>query len=189
MSESIIRCGWANGSELEQQYHDTEWGVPVHDDRALFRMLMLECMQAGLSWSIILKKRETLCAAFDDFDPSPVARYNENKVAELLQNDGIIKNRLKVAATINNAQRYFELCERHGSLDNFLWSYVNYQPIINRWTEAGEVPSTTPLSDLISKDLKRLGFKFVGSTVVYAFMQSVGIVNDHLLDCHFRNAE
>ena len=185
MSNEIIRCGWATKSKLEQDYHDQEWGIPVHDDRKLFKMLILEGKQAGLSWSTILAKMDTLCKAFDDFDPSMLITYDDAKVAALLQNDGIIKNRQKVNAVINNAKAYFKICAEFHSLDNYLWSFVNYQPIINAWTSLEQIPSSTPLSEKISKDLKKHGFKFVGATTVYAFMQAVGMVNDHLTSCAF----
>lgn len=187
MDDNINRCGWAQNSEAEQCYHDTQWGVPVHDDKQLFKMLILEGQQAGLSWSTILKKMDTLCAAFDNFDPEIVAHYNEAKIESLLQNPGIIRNKAKVNAAVNNAKRYFELCQIYGSLDAFLWGYVDFKPIQNQWEGMSQVPASTPLSDTISKDLKKLGFKFVGSTIVYAFMQAVGVVNDHLLSCTFRD--
>ena len=169
-----------------QAYHDTEWGVPCHDDARLFEMLILEGKQAGLSWALILKRRESMRAAFDGFDPEKMARYDDTKVAFLLQNDGIIKNRLKVTAAIRNAQAYLALRERFGSLDAFLWPYVENTPIIGHWTEMGDMPTSTPLSNRLSKDLKKLGFSFVGNTILYSFMQAVGMVNDHLLDCSFR---
>jgi DNA-3-methyladenine glycosylase I len=180
------RCDWANHSLLEQEYHDKKWGIPVHDERELFRMLILEGKQAGLSWSTILKKMDSLCAAFDDFDPARIVHYDEQKVNTLLQNSGIIRNKLKVNAVIQNARAYFKLCDAHGSLDHFFWSYVDHQPIVNAWERMAQLPASTPLSDVISKDLKKAGFKFVGSTIVYSFMQSVGMVNDHLVSCAFR---
>ena len=183
----IIRCDWANKSELEKQYHDTQWGKVVHDDNELFKMLILEGKQAGLSWSTILTKMDTLCKAFDDFIPEKLVNYDEEKIEVLLLNDGIIKNRLKVNAVVHNAKMYFKLCEKYGSLDAFLWSSVDYEPIINRWEKIEDVPASTPLSETISKQLKKEGFKFVGSTTIYAFMQSIGMVNDHLLSCSFRN--
>jgi DNA-3-methyladenine glycosylase I len=184
----IIRCDWANKTALEQHYHDTLWGKPVHEDKELFKMIILEGKQAGLSWATILAKMDTLCLAFDDFDPHKLAAYNEEKVEELLKNDGIIKNRLKVNAVIHNARMYFNLCEKYGSLDEFLWGHVNHQPILNHWEKVADVPASTPLSDEISKQLKKEGFKFVGTTTVYALMQSIGMVNDHILTCHYRNA-
>ena len=184
----IIRCGWAAREGLEQEYHDKVWGVPVHDDRTLFRMLMLEGQQAGLSWSTILRKMDALNEAYDGFDPALLARYGEDKLAELLANPGIIRNRLKIRAAIENAKAYFTLCQRHGSLDQFLWGYVDGAPVVNRWERLDQVPASTPLSDRISADLKKLGFKFVGTTIVYAFLQAVGVVNDHLVSCAFRRA-
>ncbi len=189
MDKKIVRCDWAEHSELEQKYHDTEWGRPVHNDKQLFQMLILEGKQAGLSWATILAKRDTLRAAFDHFDPAIVSRYDEAKIEALLKNDGIIKNRAKVNAVIHNAKRYDVLCEEYGSLDSFLWRYVDFKPIVNRWEHTAQVPANTPLSDTVSKDLKKLGFKFVGSTTVYALMQSIGMVNDHLLCCSFRNTQ
>ncbi|MGC4017806.1 MAG: DNA-3-methyladenine glycosylase I [Muricomes sp.] len=185
MTDEIKRCSWAVKSKLEQDYHDCEWGIPVHDDRRLFKMLILEGQQAGLSWSTILKKRDTLCEAFDNFEPAILITYNDEKIEALLHNDGIIKNRLKVNSVVNNAKAYFKVCEEFGSLDNYLWSFVDYQPIINRWTKSEEIPASTPLSDIMSKDLKKRGFKFVGTTIIYAFMQAVGMVNDHLISCAF----
>lgn len=183
----IMRCDWANKNELEKQYHDTQWGKVVHDDNELFKMLILEGKQAGLSWATILAKMDTLCKAFDDFNPEKLVSYDEEKIEALLLNDGIIKNRLKVNAVVHNAKMYFKLCEKYGSLDAFLWSYVDNNPIINSWERIEDVPASTPLSDNISKQLKKEGFKFVGSTTIYAFMQSIGMVNDHLLSCSFRN--
>lgn len=182
----IIRCDWANNSDLERHYHDTQWGKPVHDDSVLFKMLILEGMQAGLSWSTILKKMDTISQAFDNFDPHIIKDYDEKKVEELLQNPGIIRNRLKVLAVINNAKAYLELCKEFGSLDHYLWSYVNYSPIVNSWEAIDEVPNNTQLSDEISKDLKKRGFKFVGYTIIYAYMQGIGMVNDHLITCSYR---
>lgn len=186
MSE-IKRCDWAVKSKLEQEYHDKDWGVSVHDDRKLFKMLILEGQQAGLSWSTILKKMDTLCAAYDDFDPFKIVKYDDKKVESLLLDKGIIRNRRKVNAAIANAKAYFKLCDEFGSLDHYIWNYVDGSPIINSWTKMEEVPPNSPLSDMISKDLKKRGFKFVGSTIIYSFMQSVGVVNDHLVSCSFRN--
>ncbi|WMC92592.1 DNA-3-methyladenine glycosylase I [Kineothrix sp. MB12-C1] len=183
--DEIIRCDWAMKSKMEQEYHDREWGIPVHDDKKLFKMLILEGKQAGLSWTTILAKMDTLCAAFDNFDPEVLVTYDNDKIESLLHNDGIIKNRQKVNAVVNNAKVYFEICEEFGSLDNYLWSFVNYRPIVNKWTRIEEVPSSTPISDVISKDLKKRGFKFVGTTTIYAFMQAAGMVNDHLISCDF----
>jgi len=185
MSTEIIRCDWARDNRLLQEYHDREWGLPTHDDKRLFKMLCLEGQQAGLSWLLILKKWDALREAYNDFDPQVLIGYDDKKVEELLHTDGIIKNRLKINAAIYNANVYFEICEKYGSLDNFLWSYVDQRPIVNAWTRMEQIPASTPLSDTISKDLKSLGFKFVGSTTIYAFMQSVGMVNDHLTSCAF----
>lgn len=184
---NIVRCDWANKTELERNYHDSSWGKPIHDDKELFKMLILEGKQAGLSWSTILIKMDTLCDAFDNFDPVKLVNYGEEKIQELMLNNGIIKNRLKVNAAIHNAKMYFLLCEKYGSLDDFLWGYVGYKPIINTWTSVTEVPAHTVLSDEISKQLKKDGFKFVGTTTIYALMQSIGMVNDHLMTCSFRN--
>jgi DNA-3-methyladenine glycosylase I len=187
MPDSIIRCDWANSSPLMQEYHDNVWGVPCHDEHELFKMLILEGMQAGLSWSIILRKMGTLCEAFDGFDPKIVAAYGDAKIAQLLANPGIIRNRLKVNAAIQNAKAYFQLCDEYGSLANFLWAYVDGRPIINEWETIDQNPACTPLSDTISKDLKKMGFRFVGSTIIYAWIQAVGVVNDHILSCRFKH--
>ena len=186
MNKIIKRCDWANNNPLEQRYHDTKWGIPVFDDKELFKMLCLEGMQAGLSWSTILKKVESICEAFDDFDPEILVNYDDKKEEELLQNKGIIRNELKVKAAAINSKAYFKVCEEFGSFSNYLWGFLNNTPIVNKWESVSEVPAKTELSDKISKDLKKRGFKFVGSTIVYAFMQAVGMVNDHLMDCEFR---
>jgi len=183
--ERLKRCEWAEQSELEREYHDKKWGRPEHGGKRLFKMLMLEGMQAGLSWRTILSKMDALCAAFDDFDPDVLVGYGDEKVEELMGNPGIIRNRLKIKAVINNAKAYFGVCEKYGSFDRFLWDYVGGKPIVNSWERMEDIPAHTPLSDTISKDLKKLGFKFVGSTIVYAFMQSVGMVNDHMTWCGF----
>lgn len=164
-------------------YHDNEWGRPVHDDRKLFEMLILEGAQAGLSWLTVLKKREAYREAFDGFDPEKVALYDDAKIAELMANAGIIRNRLKIKAAITNAKLFLKIAEQHGSFDKFIWSYVGYAPIVGRWAKFEDIPITTPISDRISKDLKQQGFKFVGSTIIYSFMQAVGMVNDHLTLC------
>ena len=177
------RCPWAGDLPIYIDYHDKEWGRPVHDDRKLFEMLILEGMQAGLSWITVLKKREAYRAAFDGFDPHKIARYDEAKVEELMANEGIIRNRLKIKGAITNAKLFLEAVEQHGSFDRFIWSYVGGQPIVNRRETMEDIPATTPISDQMSKDLKKLGFKFVGSTILYAFMQATGMVNDHLADC------
>ncbi len=177
------RCEWAAKSDLMSKYHDEEWGKPLHDDQKLFEFLILEGMQAGLSWLTILKKREAFREAFDNFDVQKVAQYDKAKVEELMSNSGIIRNRLKIEASINNAQCFLKIVDEFGSFDKYIWSFVDYQPIINHWETLAEIPATTDLSDLISADLKRRGFKFVGSTVVYAHMQATGMVNDHLIHC------
>ena len=178
------RCPWCEGFDLYREYHDTEWGVPLRDDRALFELINLEGAQAGLSWSTVLKKRETYRAAFDQFDPEKIARYDERKVAELLANPGIVRNRLKVAATITNAQAFLALQAECQSFGSFVWQFVDGQPLQHRRQSMSEVPAQTAESDAMSKALKKAGFKFVGSTICYAFMQASGMVNDHLLSCH-----
>lgn len=185
---SLKRCPWSDGSELCQAYHDTEWGVPLHDDRRLFEMLILEGAQAGLSWITVLKKRAAYEEAFDHFDAEKIARYNSSKIAALLKNPGIIRNRLKIQATVLNARAYLEVIEEKGSFDSYLWSFVGGVPKRNRFREMKEVPAKTKESDAMSKDLARRGFKFVGSTICYAFMQATGMVNDHLVGC-FRYRE
>lgn len=177
------RCSWAGDLPIYIDYHDNEWGRPVHDDKKLFEMLILEGMQAGLNWITVLKKREAFRKAFDGFDPGKVALYGEAKIQELLANEGIIRNRLKVNAAVTNGKAFLEVQKKHGSFDNFIWAYVNHTPIRNHWKKMEEIPATTPLSDQISKDLKKMGFKFVGSTIIYAFMQATGMVNDHVTDC------
>ncbi len=177
------RCAWVTDDPLYLEYHDTEWGVPVHDDQRLFEFLVLESAQAGLSWLTILKKREAYREAFDLFDVETVANYKEVKIAELLGNKGVVRNRLKVTSTVSNAQHFLEIQEEFGSFDAYLWQFVNGQPLINAWTSLSDVPATTPESDALSKDLKKRGFKFVGSTIMYAYMQAVGMVNDHVTDC------
>jgi DNA-3-methyladenine glycosylase I len=178
-----IRCAWANpANALYLAYHDTEWGVPCHDENRLFEMLNLEGAQAGLSWQTILNKRAHYRIAFDGWDAAKIAVYDEAKVASLLQDAGIVRNRLKVAAAITNAQAYLRLCDEGSSLDQFLWAYVGGQPLVTRWP-GGATPATTALSDRISKDLRQRGFKFVGSTIVYAYMQAIGMVDDHAASC------
>jgi DNA-3-methyladenine glycosylase I len=182
------RCAWVGDDPLYAHYHDREWGVPVHDDRTLFEFLILEGAQAGLSWITILKKRENYRAAFSDFDPVKVARYGEKQVARLLGDPGIVRNRLKMAAAIGNAKAVLAVQREFGSLDAYLWRFVGAKPIDNRRRSVGEVPAKTPESDALSRDLSARGFKFVGSTICYAFMQAVGMVNDHTLDC-FRHGD
>ncbi|MEK7345553.1 MAG: DNA-3-methyladenine glycosylase I [Pseudomonadota bacterium] len=178
------RCPWCEGFELYRHYHDTEWGVPLRDDLALFELINLEGAQAGLSWSTVLKKRETYRIAFDHFDPEKIARYDERKVAELLANPGIVRNRLKVAATIGNARAYLALQASGQSFSHFVWRFVGGQPLQHQRRSMGEVPARTAESDAMSLALKKAGFKFVGSTICYAFMQASGMVNDHLVGCH-----
>jgi len=181
------RCRWAKG-ELYEAYHDGEWGVPVHDDRVLFEFLILEGAQAGLSWITILKKRAAYRKAFDRFDARKVARYDDAKVAELLANEGIVRNRLKIAAAIANAQAFLAVQKEFGSFDRYIWGFVGGKPVVNRRRAADPIPPRTAQSDAMSKDLARRGFKFAGSTICYAFMQAVGMVNDHDREC-FRHAE
>ena len=177
------RCAWSGNDQLYQQYHDEEWGVPVHDDRKLFEMLILEGAQAGLSWITILRKRKNYLNAFDNFDARKVAKYDSKKIIELLNNEGIIRNKLKINAAIINANLFIEVQKEFGSFDNYIWQFVNYKPIQNKWKNIKELPAKTKESDTMSKDLKKRGFKFVGSTICYAFMQAVGMVNDHTIDC------
>ncbi|HJV50024.1 MAG TPA: DNA-3-methyladenine glycosylase I [Noviherbaspirillum sp.] len=184
-----IRCAWANpANPLYLSYHDEEWGVPCRDEVRLFEMLNLEGAQAGLSWETVLNKRANYRAAFDNWDAQKIARYDDAQVAQLLANPGIIRNRLKVAAVVTNARAYLKLRDEAGGLAPFLWAYVDGKPLQNAWTVQRPAPATTPLSDRISKDLSRRGFKFVGSTIVYAYMQAIGMVNDHRADC-FRHAQ
>ena len=182
------RCAWCGTEPFYVAYHDTEWGVPLHDERGLFEFLILEGAQAGLSWSTILKKREGYRRAFDGFDAEKVARYTETDVARLLADPGIVRNRLKVAAAIGNARATWKVREEFGGLDAYFWRFVDGRPIVNAWRDLSQIPARTPLSDAISKDMQKRGFKFVGSTIVYAHMQATGMVNDHLVEC-FRHAE
>jgi DNA-3-methyladenine glycosylase I len=181
--ETIVRCPWCGSDPLYISYHDNEWGVPLHDEWRLFEMLTLEGAQAGLSWLTILRKREGYRRAFTGFDPQLVAGFDDGDVARLLADPGIVRNRLKVASTISNAQAVLEVQARYGSLDAFLWDFVNGEPLRNRWRSMAEIPASTPLSDAMSTELKRHGFRFVGSTICYAFMQATGMVNDHLTGC------
>jgi DNA-3-methyladenine glycosylase I len=182
------RCAWPTDDPLYLKYHDEEWGVPIHDDRLLFEKLVLEGAQAGLSWITILKRRENYRRAFDYFDIETVAAYGDPELDRLMQDAGIIRNRLKIQSAIHNARRVLEIQREHGSLDFFLWSFVGGKAMQNRWKTFGEVPATTPESDAMSQSLKKAGFKFVGPTICYALMQAVGLVNDHTLDC-FRHNE
>ena len=178
-----IRCPWTYSKPEYIGYHDNEWGRPVRDDIKLFEMLTLESMQAGLSWITVLRKREGFREAFDGFDPRKVALYDEAKIRELMEDEKIIRNRLKIESAVNNAKVFLKAAERHGSFGNLIWSYVDDKPIEGRWEKMEDIPTTTPLSDRISKDLKKMGFKFVGSTAVYSFMQAIGMVNDHIAKC------
>ena len=184
MTDSKRRCEWCGSDPLYVAYHDTEWGVPVHDDRVLFEFLILEGAQAGLSWSTILKKRDNYRAAFDGFDPVLVASYDEEKVRELLANQGIVRNKLKVASAIRNARAFLAVQDEFGSFDTYLWRFIGGSPRRNAWKSLSEIPARTEESDALSRDLKKRGFNFVGSTICYAFMQAVGMVNDHTVDCY-----
>jgi DNA-3-methyladenine glycosylase I len=183
-----VRCSWSTSDSLYINYHDKEWGVPVHNDSRLFEFLILEGAQAGLSWITILRKRENYRKAFDNFDPVKIAVYSNKKVELLLKNEGIIRNKLKVNAAVQNAKLFLKVQKEFGSFDKYIWQFVNGKPKINKWKSLKEVPATTIESDLMSKDLKKRGFKFAGSTICYAFMQAVGMVNDHITDC-FRYKE
>ncbi len=182
------RCAWCGDDPLYVQYHDNEWGVPLRDDDQLFEFLLLEGVQAGLSWITVLRKREAYRKAFDNFDARKIARYTDARLEKLLKNPGIIRNRLKVYAARKNARAFLEVQAERGSFTDYMWDFVDGQPIINRWRSLAEVPANTPLSDTISKDMKKRGFTFVGSTIVYAHMQATGMVNDHVTDC-FRHRE
>lgn len=186
MDKNLERCAWAGSDELYCRYHDEEWGVPVHEDRRLFEMLILEGAQAGLSWITILRKRENYRRAFDGFDIDKILAYDDSKIESLMQDAGIVRNRLKIQSVVTNAKAFRAVQEECGSFDSFLWSYVDGTPICNNWRDISEIPAKTELSDRISKDLKKRGFKFVGSTIVYAYMQSVGMVNDHTANCFLR---
>jgi DNA-3-methyladenine glycosylase I len=182
------RCGWPGDNKLMIEYHDTEWGVPLHADRKLFEFLLLDNAQAGLSWQTILNKRENYRKAFDNFDPAKIAHYNKRKIISLLNNPGIVRNRLKVQSAVTNARAFLEIQAEFGSFDTYIWQFVNGTPIRNRWKSLKDIPATSPESDAMSKALKKRGFKFVGSTICYAFMQSAGMVNDHLTSC-YRHAQ
>ncbi len=184
----VHKCNWCVGDSLYEAYHDTEWGVPVFNDNLLFEFLILETFQAGLSWITVLRKRENFKQAFNNFDFNKIINYNEDKINDLLNDTGIIRNKLKVRATITNAQAYINIQKEFGSFSDYIWAFVNKKPIQNNYKNLDDVPANTPLSDIISKDLKKRGFKFVGSTVVYAYMQAIGMVNDHLTSC-FRHGQ
>lgn len=182
------RCDWVNASPLMIRYHDEEWGVPVHDDRKLFEFIILDAFQAGLSWSCILNKRESFRQAFDNFQPEQIALYEDTKIQALLADASIIRNRLKIKATIHNARAYLKILESQGSFDAYIWQFTAGKTIVNTWRESAQIPVSTPESDAMSRDLKQRGFSFVGTTICYAFMQAAGMVNDHLLSC-FRYRE
>jgi len=183
MENEIIRCGWPNGKKEDTEYHDREWGVPLHDDKKLFEFIILDGFQAGLSWSTILKKRDNFRLAFDNFDARIIANYGEEKVDELLANAGIIRNKLKVRASIGNAKAFLEIQKEFGSFDKYIWQFTGGKVIVNSWKSMNDIPVSTLESDAMSKDLKKRGFKFVGTTICYAFMQAAGMVNDHIVDC------
>jgi DNA-3-methyladenine glycosylase I len=182
-ADGKIRCPWCLSFEQYVKYHDEEWGVPVHDDRIHFEFLILEGAQAGLSWSTILKKRAGYARAFADFDVEKVARFSGGRIEKILLDPGIVRNRLKVQAAVNNAKQFLKVRQEFGTFDKYIWSFVGFKPVVNRWKTLKEVPATTPASDALSRDMKRRGFKFTGTTVMYAHMQACGLVNDHLIDC------
>jgi len=188
MSENLKRCPWCIGSEIYEKYHDEEWGVPLRDDHKHFEFLLLETMQAGLSWLTILKRRENYRRAFANFNPKIVAKFDQAKIEELMQNAGIIRNRRKIEAAVTNANKFLHVQQEYGSFDKFIWQFTNGVVVKNSWANINQVKPTTDLSDLVAKELKKIGFKFVGSTTVYAHLQAIGIVNDHLIDC-FRYQE
>ncbi len=177
------RCPWCENNDLYLKYHDEEWGVPVHDDNRHFEFLILEGVQAGLSWLTILKKRENYRKAYDNFDPFKIAKYDENKIFQLMNNKGLIRNIRKVEASINNAKKFIDIQKEFGSFDTYIWNFVNNKPIVNYWKNESEIPSKTELSDKVSEKLRDRGFKFVGSTIIYSHLQATGIINDHLIDC------
>ncbi|MFT8341658.1 MAG: DNA-3-methyladenine glycosylase I [Clostridium beijerinckii] len=183
MIQIIKRCEWVTKEELYIEYHDKEWGVPVYDDRKLFEMLCLEGAQAGLSWWTILKKRENYKEAFDNFEAEKIVKYTEEKLEQLMQDKGIVRNRRKIESVVTNAKAFLKIREEYGSFSNYIWKFVDNKPIINSWKSIGEVPASNELSDKMSKQLKKDGFKFVGSTICYSFMQAIGMVNDHTTEC------
>jgi DNA-3-methyladenine glycosylase I len=188
MNDNLIRCDWPGDNSLMIKYHDEEWGRPLHDDKLLFEFIVLDTFQAGLSWYIVLKKREHFRKAFDYFDPEKIAKYDNDKLDELLNNKNIIRNRMKIKATINNAKSFLKIVDKYGSFDKFIWQFTDYKVIQNKWEKHEDIPVKTEISDLMSKELKNNGFKFVGSTICYAFMQATGMVNDHLTKC-FRHKQ
>jgi len=185
-NDGLLRCPWAGDDALYVRYHDEEWGRPLRDDRKLFELLLLEGAQAGLSWITVLRKRENYRAAFDGFDPEKIARYDETKIADLLRNEGIVRNRLKVRGFVKNARAYLDLTASEGSFSRWIWSYVGDKPIVNAWKSLSDLPAETALSKTLSSELKRRGFTFVGPTIVYAFMQAAGLVDDHVHGCFRR---
>ena len=187
MDSSVIRCSWCGTDELYIKYHDEEWGVPVHDDRKHFEFLVLESAQSGLSWITILRKRENYRLAYDNFEPEKVAKYDEEKINALLSNPGIIRNRMKIEASTNNAKKFLEIQKEFGSFDRYIWNFVNNKPVINSYDGISEIPATSELSDIISKDLKARGFKFLGSITIYSHIQAIGLVNDHVNACFRKN--
>lgn len=183
MENNVQRCAWVGDDEIYKKYHDEEWGKPVHDDKIMFEFLILEGFQAGLSWFTILKKREGFRKAFDNFDYKKIANYSQEKLDNLLQDKNIVRNKLKIQSAVINARKYIEVQKEFGSFCNYIWSFVENKPIINKWNNIKEVPASTELSDKISKNLKKRGFKFVGTTIIYAHLQATGIINDHTKDC------
>lgn len=179
----IQRCAWVNANTLMIEYHDTEWGVPVHDDRKLFEFLLLDSFQAGVSWSVVLNKRENFRKAFHNFDPERIAAYKQRDIDRLLADPGIIRNRLKILSAINNARHFLEVQKEFGSFDKYIWQFVGGKPIVNNWKTIKQIPATSKESDAMSRDLRTRGFSFVGSTICYAFMQGAGMINDHTIDC------
>jgi DNA-3-methyladenine glycosylase I len=189
MAKELVYCPWCEGvSDAYMQYHHREWGVPLHDDRGQFEFLILEGAQAGLSWATVLHKREGYREAFAAFDPEKICRFNSRKIESLIKNPAIIRNRLKIRATVTNARAFLEIQEDFGSFDTYIWGFVDGRPVQNNWVSQDDLPATSPISDALSKDLKQRGFKFVGSTIIYAHMQATGLVNDHIVSC-FRHAE
>lgn len=184
----VNRCKWADHNDSMRKYHDREWGTPQHDDKMLYELLILEGMQAGLSWNTVLKKRVNFRKALDNFDYAKIVKYNEKKIEELIQNEGIIRNRLKIQSVITNAEAFIKVQGEFGSFNNYIWGFVNNKTIQNSWKKLEELPPNTDLSDKISKDMKKRGFKFIGTTIIYAFLQAIGVVNDHTIDC-FRYKE
>lgn len=187
MMTTVKRCEWAGNDPLYIAYHDHEWGRPLHDDNKLFELLILEGMQTGLAWIIVLRKREAFREAFDFFDPQKVAEYTDEKIEALMENRGIIRHRGKITAAIGNAKAFLQIREEYGSFDRFIWGYVNNTPIVNRANSLSELPTSTPLSEKISKDLKKRGFRFVGPTVIYSFLQAAGLIDDHMAWCPFHS--